>query len=86
MRVRVVANALLGLCLAGFGGCLFDSLLGATCQARYECLVCSKVTEKLLHCNQPTRLVKGWRWLNNDGVNLLCAVFGAVFTFFFIWK
>ena len=82
----MTSTALGIIALAGIGGSLFDSFLGATIQARYRCQVCGKETEKARHCDRPTRLVRGWRWLNNDGVNLLCAAFGAVFTFFFIWK
>jgi uncharacterized protein (TIGR00297 family) len=65
--------------LAGIGGSLFDSLLGATLQARYVCPVCTKETEKTLHCERQAQFIKGWRWLNNDGVNSLCTAFGAVF-------
>ncbi|HEX7343235.1 MAG TPA: DUF92 domain-containing protein, partial [bacterium] len=78
------ANALLVIVFAGIGGSLFDSLLGATLQARYVCPVCSKETERNVHCEQPTAFIGGMRWLNNDGVNFLCAAFGAGCAFLWI--
>jgi len=65
--------------LAGVFGSLFDSLLGATVQGIYYCDVCGKETERQLHrCGTRTRLVRGWRVMNNDWVNLLGTLVGAV--------
>jgi len=65
--------------LAGVIGSLVDSLLGATAQGIYYCDVCGKETERELHrCGNRTRLVRGWRALNNDWVNLLGTLVGAV--------
>lgn len=65
--------------LAGLFGSLFDSLLGATMQAMYWCETCSKETERRLHtCGAPTRALRGWPWLNNDAVNFVSSVAGAV--------
>ncbi len=67
------------LTLAGLLGALFDSLLGATVQAIYRCPQCGKETEKhpLHTCGAPTEQIRGWKWLNNDLVNLGCALMGA---------
>ena len=67
--------------LAGFLGALFDSLLGATVQAIYHCPTCNKETERhpLHTCGTPTTHKRGWEWLNNDMVNLGCAVFAIIF-------
>jgi uncharacterized protein (TIGR00297 family) len=66
--------------LGGLLGSLFDSLLGATVQAIYRCPQCDKETEKhpLHTCGTQTVQVRGWKWLNNDMVNVGCAVVGAV--------
>lgn len=71
---RLVALALLG----GVAGTLADSLLGATVQARYVCPVCDLPTERTRHrCGTATRLVSGYRWLDNDLVNFLSSSIGA---------
>ena len=63
----------------GLIGSLFDSLLGATLQAIYYCPTCDKETEKTLHgCGTPTRQIRGWRWLDNDMVNFLSSLVGAL--------
>ena len=65
--------------LAGTAGALADSLLGATVQGIYYCDTCNKETERELHrCGNRTRLVRGWRVLNNDWVNLIGTLVGAV--------
>ncbi len=65
--------------IGGVGGALIDSLLGATAQAIYFCPTCGKETEKRLHtCGTATLRRRGWRWLNNDMVNFLSSLVGAL--------
>jgi len=68
------------LTLSGLTGSLFDSFLGAAVQAIYRCPHCDKETEKHpVHiCGTQTVQVRGWKWLNNDLVNLGCAAVGVV--------
>lgn len=73
----------LAVTLAGLLGSLFDSLLGGTLQAIYYCPTCDKETERhpLHNCaggGTTTILKRGWPWLNNDLVNLGCALFGVL--------
>ncbi len=71
--------------LAGFGGALFDSLLGATLQGRYRCATCGRETERRRHCQGSTLPVAGLLWLDNDGVNFLASAFGASAAAFYLW-
>lgn len=66
--------------LAGWAGSLIDSALGATVQAIYFCDTCAKETERYPRhlCGTPTRPLRGWRWLDNDWVNGLSSVLGAL--------
>jgi uncharacterized protein (TIGR00297 family) len=66
--------------ISGLLGSLFDSLLGATVQAIYFCPTDKKETEKhpLHSCGTPTVQIRGWKWLNNDLVNVGCSAFGVL--------
>lgn len=66
--------------IAGFATSHIDSLLGATVQASYRCLVCGRLTEKEVHHQQPTRLVKGYQFFNNDMVNFLSGILTLMVT------
>jgi uncharacterized protein (TIGR00297 family) len=64
--------------IAGVAGMFVDSVLGATLQARFGCPSCGRVTERPGRCHEPLRHVRGWRWLDNDAVNLLGSLAGAL--------
>ena len=69
--------------LGGLAGSLADSLLGATIQAQYRCPVCGKLTERLTHCeDEPTVLSRGFPVINNDAVNVIATLTGAIVSVF----
>lgn len=82
VAVMALASGSLLILLAGVSGLLgslFDSLLGATAQAIYFSEYDEQQTERQFDSQgNPTRLIRGWRWLNNDGVNFLASVFGSL--------
>ena len=74
-------GAPLGLTAAGLGVAwmLGDSLLGAGVQARFHCPACGTATERSVHrCGTAAVHTGGWRWLSNDGVNLLATLGAAL--------
>jgi len=64
--------------IAGIAGMLADSLVGGTLQAGYRCVVCGTATERSAHCERPAHLERGLGWIDNDVVNVVCCVVGAV--------
>lgn len=64
--------------ISGFLGSVVDSILGSSIQAKYECTVCGKPTEKLVHCENPAQHVSGQTWLDNDWVNVAATLSGAL--------
>jgi len=63
---------------AGIAGMLADSALGATIQGVYECAACGARWERGdAACHEPLRRVRGWRWVDNDAVNLAATLVGA---------
>jgi len=77
-QLNAVSYSLLAM-IGGVAGSLFDSLLGATVQGIYFCDYCEKQTERRIHrCGRSTRLVRGWKWLNNDVVNLAASAVGGL--------
>ena len=72
-------EGLLIFTMAGLLGSLFDSFLGATVQAMYYCDARQKETEKAIERDgTPNRHLRGWKWMNNDWVNFISSLFGAL--------
>ncbi len=70
----------------GLVGSAFDSLLGATVQGIYFCDRCAKQTESPVHrCGQPSHLLRGWTWLNNDVVNFTASLLGGLVSALIAW-
>lgn len=65
--------------VSGLGGSMIDSILGATLQAMYYCPFCEKETERRIHnCGTRARPTRGAAWFNNDVVNFIATLFGAL--------
>jgi uncharacterized membrane protein len=58
----------------GFCGSVIDSLLGAALQAQYTCAKTGRYTERPHTDGMPNILVRGYRWITNDAVNLMSTV------------
>ncbi|HMC56414.1 MAG TPA: DUF92 domain-containing protein [Gemmatimonadaceae bacterium] len=72
-------EAALAALAGGVIGCGVDSLLGAMLQVRRWCATCRMATEMVVHrCGSETAIVGGLRWLDNDGVNALSSLAGAM--------
>lgn len=65
--------------LGGVAGAVADTALGATLQERRRCIGCGEHTERKIHvCGSRTRRSGGIAGIDNDVVNFLATVMGAV--------
>ena len=70
-------NLLFGVAfISGTAGFIVDSYLGALFQAKYK----NKDSDALTEVKN-SNLVKGYSWLNNNGVNFISSLFAAIFAF-----
>jgi uncharacterized protein (TIGR00297 family) len=68
--ITKVIRSILVVTFAGFAGGIWDSVLGATAQAHYWDTIRNRITEHEEKDGVRFRLVRGWRWMDNDMVNL----------------
>ena len=69
-----------GIILCGFVGSVFDSILGATIQAKYE-----TQTGEIIESDQDGAVfISGISWVNNDMVNLMNTVFAPILMYFYL--
>ncbi len=73
------AAEMISVIWAGFMAALLDSILGASLQRQYCCVKCGQRVETAAHCGAPAEAAHGFRWINNDVVNLITALAGAIF-------
>jgi uncharacterized protein (TIGR00297 family) len=62
----------------GLAGAIADSLMGATMQRKGYCVVCGKPTEALTHCGERTKTTGGFPFVENNVVNVLSTIVGAL--------
>jgi uncharacterized protein (TIGR00297 family) len=63
----------------GVAGAIADSIMGAVWQSRRRCPACNILTERRVHpCGTVTMPAGGVPWLDNDTVNALSTVCGAL--------
>jgi len=78
--VRWPTTVVVAAAAGGFFGALMDSVMGAVVQARRHCRKCNTMTEQKEHrCGMPTDIVGGVHWVDNDDVNALATLYGALF-------
>jgi uncharacterized protein (TIGR00297 family) len=71
--------SLLLICgLSGFLGTMADSWIGAYAQRMYKCKYCGKQLERSSHCGQAAYHVRGFRFINNDIVNIISSLAGGM--------
>ena len=65
---------------AGFVGAFIDSFLGATVQVIYYDPARQKETERRIfdQDGNPVAPLSGWTWMNNDAVNFISSLVGAL--------
>jgi len=73
-----ISDVLIVVIVSGVIGGTIDSVIGATVQGIYKCSVCGKPTDNLVHCSKPSIYIKGIRAMDNDAVNFLSTLIGAV--------
>ena len=85
LKEAVSWSVILAVSGSGMIAHLVDSLLGATVQRRNQCPRCGVITESDMHCRKATRHIAGWRWLDNDAVNLCCGTSGVLIFLLLTW-
>lgn len=78
LQGRAAWRAVAATMAAGWIGANADSLLGATVQALYRCPVCGEQVEGRNHCQAAASLIRGWRWMDNDAVNVTSSLCGGL--------
>ena len=79
MPIQLSWETLVEVSGAGLVGMMVDSLAGAFLQARYWDPETARLVESA--DDEATSLVRGWRWIDNEAVNLLGTAAGALAAF-----
>jgi len=75
----ISTSTILAVAAGGIAGAMADTILGAWGQERRWCSRCALETERVVHtCGTTTDYLGGVRRLDNDLVNALCTLVGAL--------
>ncbi|MBI4258005.1 MAG: DUF92 domain-containing protein [Thaumarchaeota archaeon] len=74
----IPAKMLLAGSIGGIAGVISDSFYGASLQGRYKCGACGTVSESRRHHDAKGVPVQGIGWIENNTVNFLSTLTGAV--------
>lgn len=77
--------AALVITAAGFAGNVMDTAAGAFFQVTYRCRRCGLITEKQSHCGTDTIQARGWKWADNEAVNMICTLTGGGICLAVMW-
>ena len=77
LSMTILINSLIIL-LAGTLGSIIDSILGDSIQAKYKDNESEEITEKKISNNKENELIKGYKIINNDMVNLLSSIIVSI--------
>jgi uncharacterized membrane protein len=64
--------------LSGLAGSITDSLIGATIQVMYRSTAGNETERRTDKAGQMLPQFRGWRWMNNDMVNLISSLVGGL--------
>ncbi len=65
--------------IASLVGSTIDSILGASIQARYRCVICGIETDRKIHCGKKAVRIGGVEFIDNNVVNVIGTMSGCLF-------
>lgn len=71
--------------ICGIVHSIVDSVLGATLQVTYRCMICGKLTEQRYHHLQQTKQIGGISWISNDWVNFFSSCFTVLLSWYLLF-
>ncbi|MDO9629841.1 MAG: DUF92 domain-containing protein, partial [Acholeplasmataceae bacterium] len=83
LTLEIFLSYLFIITICGFLGCLIDSLLGASIQAKYRGIDSLQITEKRWLPNERVVLISGLAMITNDAVNFLSGLTASLISIIF---
>lgn len=79
-KIKIIKIFIISLLI--FSQTIIDSILGSTLQVKYKCLACGEIIEEKFHCQIETKIYKGYKFINNNIVNLVSSIITFVISIF----